>query len=301
MKPGPICVAFLLSILTAFPAETRDDSFPVLKGPYLGQKPPGKTPELFAPGIISVEENFEHSAAVFSPDGNEVFWCTNVGMYAGGGKQGMLRLYCMKTVDGVWTPPQIAPFAADFRVERPVYSPDGNSLYFEAGSDPYHESNADIYVVRRTDGGWSEPEGVSPLINSPAIERLHCVTADGSMYFTRNLLRDDEEVLVSRWVDGAFTAPEELGTAYNYAMPEFAIVFGPDGDYMVINQRAGPGSANVFVSYRNDDGSWSDRYKTPYYSGGFLALSPDGKYLFLMEEGIYWVDTSFVEDLRPAR
>ena len=33
----------------------QQENFPVLKGPYLGQKPPGLTPEIFAPEIISSE------------------------------------------------------------------------------------------------------------------------------------------------------------------------------------------------------------------------------------------------------
>jgi hypothetical protein len=277
-----------------------NSDLPELKGPYLGQKPPGTTPEVFAPGVISVDENFEHSAAVFSPDGSEVFWCTNVGWYTERGQQGMLRLYSMKMVDGRWTEPQLAPFVKNIRVERPVFSPDGNSLYFERASDLTRESDSDIYVVHKTADGWSDPEPVSPLINSQASERLHCVTNDGSMYFTRNLMRPDEEVLVSRRVDGTFTEPEKLGEAYNRPdAVEFALVFGPDENYMIVNTHEAPRSANVFVSYRNTDGSWSDRVKTPYYSGGFLALSPDGKYLFLMGEAIYWVSTSFVEDLRP--
>jgi hypothetical protein len=53
------------------------------------------------------------------------------------------------------------------------------------------------------------------------------------------------------------------------------------------------------ICYRQADGSWSDRIKTPYHCGGFLALSPDGKYLFMLEDEICWVSTSFVEDLRP--
>jgi hypothetical protein len=281
--------------------DTQQNQFPVLKGPYLGQKPPGTQPEVFGPGVLSVDENFEHSAAVFSPRGDEVFWCTNVGMYTESGRQGMLRLYHMTVVDGTWTAPQIAPFAEDIRVERPVYSPDGNSLYFERESDLTRESDADIYVVHRTGDGWSEPEPVSPLINSPAIERLHTVTADGSMYFTRNLMREDEEVLVSRWVAGAYTAPEVLGDAYNQNVAEYAIVFGPNEDYMLINQQAAPTSANVLVSFKRADGSWSERIETPYYSGGFLSLSPDGKYLFTLGEAIYWISTSFVEDLRRER
>ena len=35
----------------------KDPDFPVLKGPYLGQKPPGSTPKIFAPGIVSTERN----------------------------------------------------------------------------------------------------------------------------------------------------------------------------------------------------------------------------------------------------
>lgn len=301
MKFKLISLLVLISIIPVPRVDAQHDEFPVLRGPYLGQKPPGTQPEVFGPGVISVDENFEHSAAVFSPRGDEVFWCTNVGWYTENGRQGMLRLYYMKMVDGTWTAPQKAPFAKDIRVERPVFSPDGNSLYFERESDLTRESDVDIYVVHRTDDGWSDPEPVSTLINSPAIERLHCVTADGSMYFTRNLMRDDEEVLVSRWLAGAFTAPEKLGDAYNQNVPEYAIIFGPNEDYMLINQQAAQASANVFVCYKRADGSWSDRIETPYYSGGFLALSPDGKYLFTMGEAIYWISTSFVEDLRPEQ
>lgn len=301
MKFKLASVLVLISTILVPRVDAQHDEFPLLRGPYLGQKPPGTQPEVFGPGVISLDEDFEHSAAVFSPGGDEVFLGTNVGRYTENGRQGMLRLYYMKKVDGTWTAPQKAPFAKDIRVERPVFSPDGNSLYFERDSDLTHESDVDIYVVHRTDDGWSEPEPVSPLINSPAIERLHCVTADGSMYFTRNLMRDDEEVLVSRWVTGAFTAPEKLGNAYNQNVPEYALVFGPNEDYMLINQQAAAASANVFVCYKRADGSWSERIETPYYSGGFLALSPDGKYLFMMGEAIYWISTSFVEDLRPGQ
>ena len=53
-------------------AQKKLDNFPVLKGPYLGQKPPGMEPEIFAPGIISTEKSEINS--VFSPDGNEFYF-----------------------------------------------------------------------------------------------------------------------------------------------------------------------------------------------------------------------------------
>jgi hypothetical protein len=41
--------------------------------PYLGQTPPGDKPELFAPGIVSVEGKNSHALAV-SPDGKTIIF-----------------------------------------------------------------------------------------------------------------------------------------------------------------------------------------------------------------------------------
>ncbi len=42
----------------------------ISSGPYLGQQPPGMTPEVFAPGIVSDPSLFEYSGT-FSRDGSE--------------------------------------------------------------------------------------------------------------------------------------------------------------------------------------------------------------------------------------
>jgi|GEM_PF-1399789 len=275
------------------------EKFPVLKGPYLGQKPPGEIPKMFAPGIISVEENFEHSAAVFSPDNKEVFWCTNINWYTDKKVVGNLRLYHMKTVDGKWTAPEIFPATKDMRVERPVFSADGKRLYFEYGRPTGNvDSDEDIYFVERKGGQWSEPKPVSSMINSPAMERLHCVTADGSLYFSRDVMLSSEAMFVSRFVNGTFTKPEKLDKSYDSEAPELAMVFGPNQKYMLIAQMDDR-YCYAYVSYKNADGTWSKRIQTPYECGGFLSLSPDSKYLFFLGDGIFWVSTSFIEELRP--
>ena len=43
----------LILILEIGCVKNGEEDFPVLKGRYLGQKPPGTKPEIFAPGIIS--------------------------------------------------------------------------------------------------------------------------------------------------------------------------------------------------------------------------------------------------------
>jgi hypothetical protein len=299
------CFIILLT-LTAENSPAHQDDFPELRGPYLGQKTPGRVPELFAPGIISVDADFEHSAAVFSPEGDEVFWCSRVNHYSDRPGDDFQRLYTMKMIDGLWTAPEVSPIARDLGVpvQRPVFSPDGNRLYLEFCGTPGNPDDSDIFVARRSDTGWSAPVSVSPLINTPGMERLHCVTADGSLYFARHTMSSREEILVSRFRDGTFQEPELLGESFNSSAFEIVILVAPDGEYMLVGQTADRRSSQLTISYRQDDGSWSERIRTPYFCGGFLALSPDGEYLFLLDavmEGINWVDTSFVDELRPVR
>ncbi len=47
----------LISLSCNQEKEEDEIFFPNLTGPYLGKKPPGKTPEVFASGIISTGKN----------------------------------------------------------------------------------------------------------------------------------------------------------------------------------------------------------------------------------------------------
>ncbi|MCD4730065.1 MAG: hypothetical protein K8R74_05670, partial [Bacteroidales bacterium] len=62
MKPNLIIIAVIMSILPFLGCnaqnEKKEADFLVLTGPYLGQKPPGMKPEIFAPGVIS-RDGFE--------------------------------------------------------------------------------------------------------------------------------------------------------------------------------------------------------------------------------------------------
>ena len=53
-------------------ADTYND-FPVLRGPWLGQPPPGDAAEVFAPGVLKPSTGY-HSSVVFHPDGDEACW-----------------------------------------------------------------------------------------------------------------------------------------------------------------------------------------------------------------------------------
>jgi len=78
-----------LSLNTVFAQENKvnDDTqkayeIPVLEGPYLGQKPPGLTPEVFAPGIVNKENSIDLEG-MFGSDMNSFYFTREGEEYAG--------------------------------------------------------------------------------------------------------------------------------------------------------------------------------------------------------------------------
>ena len=69
-----VILVFVIPVL----AQEKANDFPILKGPYLGQKPPGLTPEIFAPGIISSTDDRELGSCTFSPDGKEFYFTRSI-------------------------------------------------------------------------------------------------------------------------------------------------------------------------------------------------------------------------------
>ena len=65
MKKIMLVISLLLTAVLRVNAQKIE-----LTGPYLGQTPPGMTPEIFAPGIVSLEE-FHDFKGAFSADGKE--------------------------------------------------------------------------------------------------------------------------------------------------------------------------------------------------------------------------------------
>jgi tetratricopeptide (TPR) repeat protein len=73
-----------------------------LRGPYLGQEPPGETPKVFAPGIVSVL-GYNDFCASFAPDGKEFYF-----------NRGMTIMVCRLEENG-WTAPEPASFNKGYR------------------------------------------------------------------------------------------------------------------------------------------------------------------------------------------
>ena len=141
MRSKPIIIGILLSILFVFISEAHQDEFPVLTGPYLGLKPPGMTPESFAPGIITTDASEGCSG-----------WGKNMEYFIfQRWIDGKSKLYIMNQNNGEWNAPMLISFVDKYQVGDFTIAPDGNTMVFaskiviqEIGSEG---EGANIWVV----------------------------------------------------------------------------------------------------------------------------------------------------------
>jgi len=291
--------------LIALGAAQGPPRFPEIRGPYLGQPQPGATPLRFAPGIVSGHAfDSEHSPAVFSPDGNEVFWTHR---FRG-------PILTMRQEDGIWTAPAPVPFSSEEGDGEPIFTPDGQRLYFlslrplELGGPSGKEN---IWLVERTPEGWSAPRPVSSAVNAFDHHWLFSVSNDETLYFSS--VRDggfgERDIYRSRFVEGSHQEPENLGAAINSEGGEHTPFIAPDESYIIFTSMgpvAGGGEFRFLVSYSRPDGTWT----TPEALSGEIldvefslcpSITPDGKFMFFIgERDIWWVRADFIESMRPT-
>jgi len=288
----------IIDLLISNGADTGPGKFPVLKGEYLGQKKPGLTPKIFAPGIVSKKDYFD-MASTFSPDGKEFYFTRR---QTGEAEN---RIYYMKLKNGVWTEPQLAPFSYDCFEFEPIISPDGQKLFYGSKrplpGKPELNRQSDIWVVDKTESGWSEPHHHGPGM------MYISVTNDGSLYFTG----EGYSILKSRYVNGKYLEPEKVGNPENNIHPGAHSYIAPDESYIIFDSRGRPGGYgdnDLYISFRNEDETWSkarnmgDKINSKD-SEMAANVSPDGRYLFFMSKrsgvpNIYWVNTKIIEELK---
>jgi Tol biopolymer transport system component len=306
MKLKVILGASVLSIIFIFTGQAQQDNFPVLKGPYLGQKPPGVTPEIFAPGIISTEERYELNS-VFSQKGDEFYYEISTTTQAEK-EQGKYFYIIMvsRMKNGVWIKPEIAPFSGKYSIMDMNFSPDGNRLYFCSDRpNPWDSSSkTHIWYVDRLDNGWSEAKILGPPIYSPECEQGQpTFTKDGTMYFRQNP-HGSFDLYCSKYENGKYLKPVILGEAINTPYDEGKPFIAPDESYLLFIRYGMPdsidGGRGLYISFKREEGHWTPAKNTNIY-GSLPKFTPDGKYFFFSQGGdIYWVDAKIIEELKPS-
>ena len=262
-------------------------AFPRLSGPYLGQEPPGLEPELFAPGVVST--GLQTRDVAMTPDGKELYFSVTAGSAT--------MIMVTREVDGVWTEPVVAPFSGRFLDIEPAISPDGQRFFFlstrpQPGQEPKEGwVYQDIWVMEREGDGWGEPSNLGAPVNSDAPEYYPSVTADGTLYFTREGADGVSSTYRSRLVDGAYDEPELLPPQVNCGSNRANVFVAPDESFAIVpamGREDGLGGFDYFVTFRSGDDTWSEpvnmgpAINQPDGREWSASLSPDGKYVFFM-------------------
>jgi hypothetical protein len=176
----------------------------------------------------------------------------------------------------------------------PFISADGRTLLLSSdragGFGGY-----DLYVARRADGGWSEPENLGPLVNSPAHEYDPALSPDGRrLFFSSNRTPRMEARLAEAAAAGGAASPWKATLRAEVALEHFDIYAADRADAEAdwspaVNLRAvnlpdtnegeptlsADGAFLYFVSDRSNPhgpaGNY-DIYRVRFLSGGVSAI-----------------------------
>jgi len=312
MGPGK-SLAVILSIVVTGTISAEQESFPVLEGPYLGQTPPGRTAEVFAPGIIST--GAIEASLTFSHDQRYLVFRR--------GFREDTEIYLSEQVDGVWSKPLQAPFfVKEYGFGDFTFSPNEPVLYFtsrrplEPGTAPTESAN--LWKVEYDNAEWQNPTPISDVLITPLHESYPSVSNDGTLYFFRRFDTESRnyEMMYSEFANGAYLTPVRMGKEINTQWEEWDPSIAPDGSFLIFCSKkpSGYGQDDLYVSFRTDSGGWSDAVNlgngiNSAGSENRPFITADMKYLFFnrgesnerqqRQRDVYWVDLDAVKKLRP--
>lgn len=304
----------LLSVLLSFQTTSAQDP-PHPRGPYLGQPSPGDIPVLFAPGFFEGFREY-HAPVVFSADGSLGYWTPSR-------VTGKPTSMVTRMENGVWTPPQEVDFGLEAGVTEVTFSPDGKTVFFLSrqrleGDPPTPAGMPDperIWQAPRTPNGIGTPRLLPEAVNAHPTHWQFSVAANGNLYFISwgPEERGTGDIYRAEAVDGGYGDPELLGPEVNSDLWENCVFIAPDEKYLLFSRvPENVNGADLFVSYRLADGSWTQAEPLPPRINSsaldiYPVVSADQKYLFFLSSRdgdvrIYWVNADFLspQSLEPG-
>ncbi len=299
----------LVELLLSLGADRNKVRITTVEGPYMGQREPGTTPQVFAPNFISTEE-YEFGS-VFNEAGEEFYFGVDV--------NGKSEIRLSKRLGTSWSKTKTILSHERYGYNDPFLSPDEQRLYFisrralDGVSEP--KEDHDIWYVERTAEGWSDPINAGPNINTSGNEYYSSFTRNGTMYFSSNKnapaerKQSDFDIYYSKFLNGKFGEAMRLGNFINTEAYEADVFIDPDENYLIFCsiREEGFGRGDLYISFKNSDGSWTkavnmgDKINTV---GHELCpfVTRDGNYLFYTsKEDIYWVSTELFDEIKEKK
>ena len=273
---------------------------------YLGQTPPGTTPEIFAPGIISLSEEYEFGS-VFSKDAKAFFWGVELG--------NRTEIRYSQLIEGQWTKARTVVKDSVYGFNDPFLSPEEDRLFYISNynpEEPDEPKDYDIWYSKKIGEEWSAPINAGPNINSERNEYYISFTSDGSMYFASNKMAEpnrlhDFDIYKAPKKGNSFGEAQVLSDQVNHEGYEADVFVAPDESYLIFcsTRREGLGNGDLYISFKNDEDQWTKAQNmgAPINTVEHELcpfVSADGRFLFYTSnQDIYWVDAKIIDQMRP--
>jgi hypothetical protein len=267
-----------------------DPNGPGMIGAYLDQTFPTTTVTRFAPSIFTEEL---HAPPIFSPDGTEVYWNYMENVMHN-------HIQFMKIVDGVWTEEANAPFSFDEGSDSPFLSADGTKLVFLSG---HNSDTENIWIVEKNNGEWMSPQMLGNEVSQNGAHWQASMADNQNLYFG-----SEGELYFSEYVNSSYTTAQKLGSNFNTDVVESTPFIARDESYLIFDRTMPNQYADLFISFKRDDGSWGEAVNMEELNGAYHELyanvSPDGRFIMFLKmtwDGLlpHWVDASIIENYRP--
>ena len=291
---------FFLKACNTKNQKVKDNDSPITKEIYFGQKAPGLNPEVFAPGIVSINGRFE-GAIPFSPDLKEMYFGAN-------NENEETSIYFSKLKGNKWTPIKKANFTKGQKKEEmhPFVSRDGKKIYFTALDSIFADEK--IWYINRSENSWSD----AVLLDSPINDNLVFFpnqSNNGDLYYF-NLSKMKTYYTPNE--NGEFKEIKEVQHEFGHHA-----FISPSQDYLVFTGRSqdeGRKDNDIYVCFKQKDSTWTKPINlgstiNSNFNEKVPSITPDGKYLFFgrserdIEPGLsnmYWVSTEVINKVRPV-
>jgi len=256
---------------------------------YLGEKQPGDTPVIFAPGRLALKGYWVGSRVAFTNDGKQFLYGTNTNWFDGKNQKLKYFLFDGKSWKG--------PYLLHTGYSSPTFSIDGKTLYILGRNGMIDQSHY-------SDTGWVQP---TEFLNRSYTLYNFMPTESGRYYVGSNGTWGNRSDFNSWRFSvltgvGSDTSIQSLGSPLNSSGFNGDFYIAPDESYMIISTKeSSTFESELYISFRKPDQLWTVPISLgPLINNGLAHrwgayVSPDHKFLFFTKGTsekdctIYWV------------
>jgi outer membrane protein OmpA-like peptidoglycan-associated protein/tetratricopeptide (TPR) repeat protein len=203
-----------------------------------------------------VKSKFHESSAVFTKDGQTMYFTRNNFLEGKRGKDGnkitLIKIYKATFENGDWSKIAELPFDSDsYSTAHPALSKDEKTLYF-ASDMPGTMGQSDLFKVKiNEDGSFGTPENLGNGINTEGKETFPYITDEDELYFASDGHPGigGLDVFVSKInTDGTFGEVQNLGDGVNSSKDDFAYLIDTKSrrGFVSSNRGGGQGHDDIY-------------------------------------------------------